>query len=334
MLKVGLIGCGGMGGTHANAYTNLKDRVQVVAVADLDEKKAGKIAELVGGAKVYATGEELIANETVDYVDICLPTFLHAEHAVMAMEKGFHVFMEKPVCLNEEEACLLLETQKKTGAQVQIGLVIRFWDEYVWLKQAVEEGTYGKVISGVFQRLSSAPKWSWNDWYHHPEMSGTAALDMHIHDVDYIRYLMGEPKKFTASAARDKDGVIQQMLVMYEYDGAVITAEGGWDFPDNYPFSMNFRVKLEKATITYDIDGLTVYTTDGRKIKPELKKAVNADIGLGLNVSDLGAYFNELEYFTRRLSEGQALERAPLDEAVESARLVWAEIEQCGGTVK
>jgi len=114
----------------------------------------------------------------------------------------------------------------------------------------------------------------------------------------------------------------------------VITAEGGWDFPDNYPFSMNFRVKLEKATITYDIDGLTVYTTDGRKIKPELQKAVNADIGLGLNVSDLGAYFNELEYFTRRLSEGKPLEKAPLDEAVKSARLVWAEIEQCGGTVK
>ena len=60
---------------------------------------------------------ELLEKEDLDMVDICLPTYLHTAHAVAAMEKGLHVFMEKPVCLNMTEAKLLLETQKKTGAK-------------------------------------------------------------------------------------------------------------------------------------------------------------------------------------------------------------------------
>ena len=88
MLKVGLIGCGFMGSMHANCYNNLKD-VKVTAVADVRREKAEELSK-ISGAEIYACGKDLIEKADVDVIDICLPTFLHAEHALLAMEKtGF-----------------------------------------------------------------------------------------------------------------------------------------------------------------------------------------------------------------------------------------------------
>lgn len=331
MLKVGLIGCGGMGTTHANCYGALKETVELAAVADLDPTKANAVSEKFGG-KIYASGEELIQNADVDMIDICLPTFLHARHAIWAMEKGRHVFMEKPVCLNMEEAKLLLETLKKTGVKMQIGQVIRFWDEYVWLKKAVDEGTYGKLLSGVFTRLSANPRWSWENWYNDPERSGSMATDLHIHDVDFVRYLMGgEPDEVFSRATRSADGVIQQLFTTYQYGDVVITSEGCWDYPDGFPFQMQFRVKLEKATVVYNESGLTVYLENGEKITPEIEPEFAQDEDVGINISSLGAYYNELKYFTSRLISGDPLEIAPLEEAVKSLELDIQEMELAGG---
>ena len=91
MLKVGLMGCGGMGSFHAKCYEALKEQAEVVAIADLDEGKANA-ANQNFNAKIYASAEELLNNADVDVVDICLPTFLHAEYAIKAMEKGCDVF--------------------------------------------------------------------------------------------------------------------------------------------------------------------------------------------------------------------------------------------------
>ena len=97
MLKVGLIGCGFMGSMHANCYNNIAD-AKVVAVADLRREKAEELAK-ISGAEIYATGKELIEKADVDVIDICLPTYLHAEHAMLAMDKVKYVFVEKPVTL-------------------------------------------------------------------------------------------------------------------------------------------------------------------------------------------------------------------------------------------
>lgn len=331
MLKVGLVGCGGMGSVHAECWLALGAMVQLAAIADENPDRAKKFAGKAG-AKIYTNAMELIENEDVDIIDICLPTYLHTVHAVKAMELGRNVFIEKPVCLNEDEATLLLQTQKKTGARVQVGQVIRFWDEYAWLREQVKNGTYGKVVSGTFTRLSPNPKWSWNNWYNDYTKSGTMALDLHVHDVDYIRYLMGaEPDEVCSMATRDADGVIQHIHTAYTFGNAVITSEGCWDYPDNYPFTMEYRVKLEKATVRFDGNGvLTVYLESGERFVPELERHFERDSDAGINISSLGAYYNELRYYVEMLEEGKP-EIAPLCEAVKSAQLAWKEIELAGG---
>ena len=332
MLKVGLIGCGFMGGMHYACY-NVIDGVEVVAVADV---RAEKAQELVKGANVeiYATGKELIEQADVDIIDICLPTFLHTEHAVMAMRKGRNVFVEKPVCLTEEEGKLLLEVQKETGATVQVGQVIRLWDEYKWLKESYDKGEFGKVKTAVFKRLSSVPTWGWEDWLHKAEMSGSVALDMHIHDVDFMRYMMGEPKSFNAGVNRNEKGMIEQIFTTFAYDDATVTVEACWDYPADFPFDAGFRVKFEKATVVMDASGVAVYYNDGGVFKPEIKPEFVGDNNIGGNLSSLGGYYNELKYFVDKLTAGEEPVIAPLCEGVKSTELVLAEIKSVGGAQK
>ena len=115
MLKVGLIGCGFMGAMHANCYKNIEG-VKLAAVADIRRDKAEALATGTG-ATIYGDGKELIEKADVDIIDICLPTYLHAQYALLAMDKVGYVFVEKPVSLTVDEGRALLEKSKATGCQ-------------------------------------------------------------------------------------------------------------------------------------------------------------------------------------------------------------------------
>ena len=333
MLKVGLIGAGFMGRMHATCYEALGGEVKIVSVADVITEKASKIANKLS-ADIYSSGDELIDNAEVDIIDICLPTYLHTSHAVKAMEKGKAVFIEKPVCLLPEEGKLLLETQKRTGAIAMVGQCIRFWLEYNWLKNIIINKTYGEVRSAVFTRVSPKPTWSWDGWILDPKRSGSVALDLHIHDTDYIRSIFGEPLGVVSEVARDGLGAIEQIITSYKYNGPLVTAEGAWGYPPEFPFSMEYRVMFEKATAVYksgSTPSLTVYTEKGETLTPSLEKENLVNSDAGGNVSDLGGYFNELKYFTGQVKNNHIIEKATLGEAVKSFELVVKEIKSAGG---
>ena len=333
MLKVGLIGCGGMGSMHAACYEAMGDLIQVTAAADVRMECAEKACVPWGG-KAYTSAEEMLKTEEFDFVDICVPTYLHTKYAVMAMEVVGNVFIEKPVCLSKEEAGILIAAKQRTGAKVQIGQVIRFWKEYVWLKETMEKGPYGKIKSAVFSRLSQNPVWGWENWFNDPAKSGTAGLDLHIHDVDYVRYLMGQPDTFSSVAARDDGGVLQEIITTYHYGNVPIIARGCWDMPDKYPFSMSFCVKFEQATVEFDsaCKSLCVHT-DTQSFTPQLAGGFESTKDLGINVSELGGYYNELLYFANGIKDHTDLTVAPLEEGVQSLYLALDEIEATGGQV-
>lgn len=331
MLKVGLIGCGFMGGMHAACYKEI-DGAQLVAVADVRAEKAEEMSKKYGVSEIYNTGAELIEKADVDIVDICLPTFLHTAHAELAMKKGVHVFIEKPVCLTNEEGKKLLELEKETGAKVQVGQCVRFSNAWAWLKNIVDTKEYGELKSLVLQRLSASPTWGWEDWLHNPERSGSVALDLHVHDVDYVRFLLGEPDSFTSHAERNEKGVIEQIFTTFTYGKKVVTVEGCWDYPADFPFEECYRAKFEKATVVSNCEnGVTVYPAQGGQFKPEIASSFEGTNDIGGNVSDLGEYYNELKYFVERLAANEPLEVATLSEGVKSVKLALDEIESVGG---
>lgn len=333
MLKVGLIGAGFMGDMHATCYRALENEgVKITAVADVVNEKADKIAQGFG-AKVYMDGESLIQRADVDIVDICLPTYLHARHAVMAMKKGRAVFVEKPVCLKADEGRLLLETQKETGATVMVGQCLRHWPEYMWLKETSDLERYGKIISAAFTRLSSKPSWAWENWLHDVKKSGSMALDLHIHDVDFVRYLIGEPKDIKVRTVRDEDGVIQHILTAYSFEGSNVMAyaEGAWYYPDSFPFSAGYRIRFEKATAVFDSNkepSVTVYTNDNGIVIPEFEGKSEQNSQSKGNISSLKGYYNELKYFIDKVKTNQPVKTAPLSEGVMTLELALRQIEE------
>ncbi|MBB6670485.1 Gfo/Idh/MocA family protein [Cohnella nanjingensis] len=328
MVKIGLIGAGFMGGMHAACYEALLRTLdfKVTAVADDNPQKAETVAAKFG-AQAFASAAELIARGDVTAVDICLPTYLHAETAIAAMNRGLDVFIEKPVCLNEQEAERLLAAQRQSGVKAMVGHVIRYWPEYVELKALADSGIYGKVVSAVFNRISPKPDWAWQGWLDDPDKSGSAALDLHIHDVDFVRYLLGDPDRISSMTVSD-GGAKNHIFSLYEYPDAVVSLEGGWDYPAALPFEMSYRVKFERATVLFSSakqPTLAIYEENGGVVEKNLELDVGTAAGGG-NISSLGAYYSELRYFVERLVRDEPIAISTLQDGCDSLKLTLREI--------
>lgn len=327
MVKIGLIGAGFMGSTHLAAYEQLQasGKFKVTAIADLRKEYAEKFAKKLG-AKVYLSGDELIENADVNTVDVCLPTYLHYEYAEKALKKGYNVFVEKPLCRTAEQADKLAALAEQKGVISMVGQCIRFWDEYVYLKEIFDTKKYGNLINASFKRLSPRPTWGWENWIMDYEKSGGAALDLHVHDSDYLLYLFGQPKniKTITNKSGEKDSYI---LTLCDYGAFTVSAEGTWDLPASFPFEMYYRAVFENAVIEFSsVRGIKVFNKEGSFV-PKIEKATVASSGdLGGNISDLGGYYNELSYFIDCLSAGKKAERATLIHGADAVRFIEKEL--------
>lgn len=324
MLKVGLIGCGFMGTMHANCYKSIEG-VELVAFADIRRENAEKLAEGTN-ASIYGDGYDLIKDAQVDIIDICLPTYLHCEYAIAAMDKVKYVFVEKPVTLTQEQGAQMIKKAEETGAYVQVGQVIRFWDEYVKLAEIIASGKMGKIINANFRRISPVPTWGWNDWLLKNELSGGAAQDLHIHDMDYVLSLFGKPGniKSVKNIIGEKASYINSLL---SYDDFVISVEGTWGLPETHPFEATFRVVFENGVVENAGGKFMLYTNDAAE---EIKIDKTEDLGEdfdGGNISDLGGYYNELVYFTNCAKQKTKVEKATLEDGVSSLCYVLEEIK-------
>ena len=201
-------------------------------------------------------------------------------------------------------------------------------------KKAVDAGTFGKIQHAMFRRLSSRPEWAWEGWLHQVDKSGGVAVDMHVHDVDFVRYIMGEPDVVKAHAHRDAEGVIQQINAVYGYgDKVSVAVESGWDYPADFPFTADFRVKFDKATVIGGGGVVNVYPLGGAAYQAELEEEFQGDNEIGGNISSLGGYYNELKYFVEGLQGKNDLSVATVSEAIKSVQLVKREIEAAGGLI-
>ena len=190
MLKVGVLGAGFMGSTHARAYAKLAD-VQVVGVSSRSAEKAATLAKEVG-AEAFTDSMALATNPRVDAVSITLPTHLHKDHAIAALNAGKHVFLEKPMALSVAECDAIIEVARQNQRLLMIAHVLRFWPEYMALVEFVKGGELGKPLSATAKRLSTRP--AWGDWFNNPDWTGGAVLDLQIHDLDTLNWLFGPPK--------------------------------------------------------------------------------------------------------------------------------------------
>jgi len=336
VLKVGLVGLGFMGRGHLDVYLRLEDEgfpIKLVAICDVDPDKfknkflpgnidVGNKKYDFSRYKLYSDYNEMFKKEELDYVDIVLPTYLHAEATVKALDKGMHVLCEKPMALNLQECQAMIDAAERNNKKLMIGHCLRFWPEYEYLKSVVEKGTFGKVLGGYFFRGGTTPKWSYKGWLLRKEKSGGALLDQHVHDIDTINWLFGMPKAVSTIGRNVIVGSgydIVSTHYLYE-DGKVITAEDDWVLNGDFGFDMRFRVNFEKGNIVYERGILKVNPNDAKSFIPDLP-------------TDNG-YYREIKYFANAILNDTPIDIAPPQSSKETIKIALAEMESADNNGK
>lgn len=236
--------------------------------------------------------DDMLANENLDILDICLPTCYHAEYSIKAMEHGIHVVCEKPVSLHIEDIDSVYTAAEKNHVKYMIAQVLRFWPEYRFLKNIFDTQKYGSLLSGSMSRLGGIPKWSWDNWMRDEKRSGLVPFDLHIHDLDFIRYAFGSPQKmYPHRAKRPEQDYIQ---VTYQFEDFFITTEASW-FSAPYPFTAEYRFQFEHAIVAYEHGKCLIYEDNGNII--DASSNATGETG-DINLPKSDAYANELRYFT------------------------------------
>ena len=193
MIKVGIIGNGGIAHCHANGYKALGDRVQIVACCDIVEEKAKKFAEEYDIPNYYLDCKDMLAKEDIDVISVCTWNAAHAPCTIAALDAGCHVICEKPMAMNAAEAEAMKAAAEKNGKLLMVGFVRRQGDDARDAKALVDNGDLGEVYyaKATYLRRCGCP----GGWFGNKELSGGGPLiDLGVHVIDLTRYIMGNAK--------------------------------------------------------------------------------------------------------------------------------------------
>jgi predicted dehydrogenase len=328
MLRIGIIGFGFMGRMHYANWSKCENAT-VVALCDANpdslKNKDDSVGNIEGaeekidfdGLELYSDVSAMLAEANLDAVSITLPTFLHVKFSIMALEAGVHVLCEKPMALDVYGCREMIAAAEASGKILQIGHCIRFWPEYAKTKEIIDGGEYGAVVAATFTRLGSAPTWGADDWFTNDDSSGGVALDLHIHDSDFVQYLFGMPKSVRSFGNPASGKGLKYITSRYDFgDDKLVTAEGSWAMTPSFGFEMSFNIVMEKAMIVFDCSrepAFKVCPADGDAFMPEVAKG--------------DGYSLEVEHFAGLVSGEKLPEVITLTQSLNSIQLVKAEIE-------
>lgn len=199
-LRIGIIGCGGIAGEHMRGYTAC-DGVRVVACSDISLSRAKTFARDHGIENAYDDYRKMLESEKLDAVSVCTPNYAHCEPTVAALKAGLHVLCEKPIAMNASEAELMVRTARETGKILTIGHHFRFMPHIRFLKRRIEEGALGQIYFARSNALRRRGIPGWGQFHIRAKSGGGPLIDIGVHTLDTILWLMGSP---TATAVSGK----------------------------------------------------------------------------------------------------------------------------------
>lgn len=316
MIKVGIIGLGTMGRTHAEAYRLMPD-VELRAVFDRRPERSERFAQAFHTTAV-ASLDGLLTE--VDLVDVCVPTYRHTEYAVPAIEAGKAVVCEKPLGRTHAQCEQILNAVAKHNVLFMPAHVLRFFPEFKRAKELVQSGAVGTVAAVRTRRGGDFPL-TLSDWYADFEKSGGVILDLIIHDFDWIRWTFGSVERVFAKSLTFKpvEHLDYSLVTMRTHSGAIIHVEGTWCDPGG--FRVSFEICGDAGMLEYD----------SRAMVPlRIAKRAEGDVPGGVEVPESPAvedpYYLELRHFVDCFKSGTA----PLltaEDGYEAVRIALAAIE-------
>ncbi len=313
MKNVALLGTGFIAGVHMEGWKRISG-AKVVAFFEVVSEKA---QDFKGKYSIphYSSLPRLFEEQDVDIVDICLPTFLHRDYVLQAAQAGKHIICEKPMALNVEDAVAMKDACQLNGVELMIGHALRFWGEYKKAKELVSQEKIGKVLSINAYRLSVPPTWSVNSWILQQILSGGAALDLHIHDLDFANWVGGKPVEVFSRGAQSINGSWDHAQTSIRYsEGIIANIEGGWMMKGEFPFTMGYRILGTDSVIEWEFRaGVNIEQRGGANPlivyrDREKKEEINAQ--------DDDAYYLELKYFYECIENHRPIEQATADHGI------------------
>src|SRR5262245_50927156 len=265
-IGVGIVGLGFMAATHIKAYRQIEG-CRIAAVCNPSGRNLdGDFSKVMGNigsqeplqldmsqVKAYRNFADMLGDDSVQLVDICAPTHSHPDLAIPALAAGKHVLCEKPMARTSNLARAIAGAAAAASGFFMPAMCLRFWPEWVWLKQAIDRKTYGNILSARFRRVAQPPGWG-RSFFFDGKRSGGALLDLHIHDVDFVQFCFGRPRAVFSTGFSKVSGAIDHVLTQYQFDTAAsVSAEGSWAMTAGFGFNMSYTAIFDHATADYDI---------------------------------------------------------------------------------
>jgi predicted dehydrogenase len=245
MLNLGIAGMGYIGRIHLEASRKVPG-VQLLAVATLQPEE---IRATFPGLQIYSSYSELLRDDRLDAVIICLPTDLHEAATVEAAERGRHILCEKPMGLDAASAHRMLQAAHAHGRILMVAHVLRFWPQYARIKELIEAGEIGSIRSVTTCRLSTFPQWS--PWFRYPARSGGCLLDLQVHDMDFIHWILGHPQSVYTVGTQSPTGAWDHVHTTLNYPQAQASLEASFLMPSLWPFTTGIHVLGTQGALEY-----------------------------------------------------------------------------------
>lgn len=328
-IKIGVIGVGSISNCHIQAYQK-NPNVELYAFCDIDEEQLRKMGEEYGISRLYTDIDAMLTLKELDAVSVCTWNSAHADCAIAALNAGKHVLCEKPMSVSREKGEEMKAAADKNGKLLMIGFVRRYGNDCAVLKDFLEKDYFGVLYyaKATYLRRNGNP----GGWFGDKSRSGGGPLiDLGVHVIDLVRYLMGNPRPVSVYGATfqklyDRKNIKkiggyasvsksdQDICDVEDLAVAMIRFENGAVLSLEASFSLN----LKKDEGKIELFG----TKGGAKLDPELEiyteindylADVQLDYPTALNFDDI--FEKEINHYVDCILNGTPC-RAPAEDGV------------------
>ena len=258
-VRWGVIGAGGIADSRTIPGMMLCDNAELVAVMEINMELAEKCRAKWGCKKAYDNEADLLSDPEIDAVYIATPVVLHARQAMAAADAGKHVLVEKPLAMTSEEAQKVVEYCEHKGVKIAAGFMMRFGSYVMAMKKAIEEGKIGKPVSAYAQFTCWYPDMPGNWRQSKKTGGGGAMMDMGVHCIDLLQYILGSKAKevaaFHNTLTFQYDVEDSSTVLMRLENGVQCVVQSNFNIPEE---ASHYRIEIfgdQGRLIGYDVIG-------------------------------------------------------------------------------
>lgn len=301
-LRVAVIGVGNMGKKHARNYSEI-DKADLVAVSDIDENLGLKVASQCN-CRYYKDHNEMLDAEKLDGVSVVVPSRFHHRVGLDVIGHGVNILIEKPIAMTEAEAIDLIDAAHRANVKLMVGHVERFNPVVVRLKEVIDSGRLGKIVSITAKRVFVTPT---------QIRDANVLVDLAVHDIDLFSHILGaNPNRVRANGGRahleDRDDHAEILLSYGDISGFIevnwvtpvrirqmtVTGTGGYAEVDYFKQTLTFYPSVVTKTVD-DYNDLLVKFGNTEKVDIAVDKKQPLEVELD---SFLASVANDTPVYT------------------------------------